>query len=338
VTAKRIGAVLVAVALIVIALVVRRTVLDDDESVVLGPGSSTTAPPTAATELVCASELAAPCRALGERFPELDVRVEPAGTTLDALADPERPTPLWATLRPFPEMVDVVRPRDPVGYTTEPLAASQLTIATPHPPSGGSGRFDALRTGCEGEALWACIGDHAGAPWTELGGDPSLGTVRPSVGLVEREAVALASFANAVAGYFGTPDIDPAAFGDASFVAWARRLAGAVPGSAISAGTPLATMVTRGGELDIAATTVVEVENLMLSRPDLAIDLNYPETTMWVEAVLAVPRGAAAPDGLADALTSELGRVGWFEASDATEGVPDATTMVALRQLWRDLT
>ena len=191
---------------------------------------------------MCASELAAPCRALGERFPELDVRVEPAGTTLDALPIRSAPAPLWATLQPFPEMVDVLRPHDPVGYTTEPLAASQLTIAT----AGGSGRSDALGSGCEGDALWACIGAHAGAPWTELGGDPSLGTIRPSVGLVEREAVALASFANAVAGYFGTPDVDPAAFGDASFLAWLRRLAGAVHGSAISAGTPLATMVTQG--------------------------------------------------------------------------------------------
>jgi hypothetical protein len=150
--------------------------------------------------------------------------------------------------------------------------------------------------------------------------------------------VALASFADAVAGYFGTTDINPAGFEDAGFVAWARRLAGAVPASAISAGTPLATMVTRAGQLDIAATTVVEVDTLMSSRPDLAIDLNYPEATMSVEAVLAVPRGAAAPDGLADALTGELGQVGWSAAGDATQPVPNATTMVALRQLWGELT
>jgi hypothetical protein len=332
VSAKRIGAVLVAVALIVIALVVRRTVLDDDDAEA-GPSTvATTAPPTAATDLVCASELAAPCQALQQRFPDLVVRVEPAGTTLDALADPQRGAPLWATLRPFPEMVDLLRPRNPVGYTSAPLASSQLTIATPH-----SARQAALGTGCVGQQLWACIGANAGDPWTQLGGDPSLGTVRPSVGLVEREAVALASFAAAVAGYFGTPDINPAGFEDASFVAWARRLAGTVPASKISAGTPLATMVT-ARSLDIAATTVVEVDTLMGSRPDLAIDLNYPEDTMSVEAVLAVPRGAAAPDGLADALTNELGRVGWAAATDATQAVPDATTMVALRQLWGELT
>jgi hypothetical protein len=334
VTAKRIGAALVAVALIVIALVVRRTVLDDGDEASAGPSTvATTAAPTAATELVCASELAEPCRALGQRFPDLVVRVEPAGTTLDAVSAPDASAPLWATLKPFPDMVDVLRQRDPVGYTSAPLAATQLAIATP----GHSGRLQALGTGCAGQALWACIGAHAGAPWTELGGDAALGTIRPSVGVVDREAVALASFADAVAGYFGTPDINPAAFADAGFLPWVRRLVGAVPTSAISTGTPLATMVTTRS-LDIAATTVVGVSDLILSRPDLSIDVNYPETAMWVEAVLAVPQGAAAPDGLADALTDQLGRVGWSSTGDAAQGVPDATTMVALLDLWRQLT
>jgi hypothetical protein len=58
---------------------------------------------------------------------------------------------------------------------------------------------------------------------------------------------------------------------------------------------------------------------------------------MWAEAVLAVPRGAAAPDGLAAALGEQLGRAGWGSARDATQPVPDATTMVALRKLWQDV-
>jgi len=332
VTAKRIGAALVAVALIVVALVVRRVVIDDDDASA-GPSTvATTAPPTAATELVCATELAAACRAVQDEFPQLVVRVQPAGTTLDGLVTFQDAAPLWATLQPFPAMVDELRTRDPIGYGTEPLAASQLTIATP-----GGGRADALTTGCGADPLWRCIGAHAGAPWTDLGGDPAFGRIRPSVGLVDREAVALASFANAVAGYVGSPQINPATLlDDPAFLGWLQSLSGVVNESDISAGTPLATMVTRAGTLDIAATTAAEVAAILASRPT-ELDLNYPQPLMWAEAVLAVPRGAAAPDGLAAALTEQLSSAGWGPARDATEKVPDATTMVALRKLWQDV-
>ena len=57
---------------------------------------------------------------------------------------------------------------------------------------------------------------------------------------------------------------------------------------------------------------------------------------MWVVAVLAVPPGTAAPDGLAADLTTELDVAGWDAPGDAAQSVPDATTMVALRELWRE--
>jgi hypothetical protein len=333
VTAKRIGAALVAVALIVIALVVRRTVIDDDDAAA-GPSTApTTAAPTAATELVCATELAAACQAVKADHPGLTVRVEPAGTTLDRLAASKDPAPLWATIEPFPEMVDVLRPQDPVGYTTEPLASSQLILALPH-----GGRSAALGAACTTPAVWACIGNVAGTAWSEYGGDPSFGRIRPSLGRVDREAVALASFANAVAGYTDSPTINAGALGDdLEFRTWLRRLAGADT-SGLSGGTPLATMVTRAGSLDIAATTVADVAVLFLSRDDLQLDTVTPNPTMWVQAVLAVPPGTAAPDGLAADLTTELSLAGWRAPEDATQPVPDATTMVALRELWKSAT
>ena len=332
-TAKRIGAVLVAAALIVIALVVRRTVLDDDDAEA-GPSTvATTAPPTAATELVCATELAAACQAVKTDHPELTVRVEPAGTTLDGLADPARPAPLWATIEPFPEMADVLRTNDPVGYTTEPLASSQLTLAL---PTGG--KSAALGAACTTPHVWACIGDIAGDAWSDYGGEASFGRIRPSLGRVDREALALASFAAAVAGYTGSPAINAGALGDdLDFRTWLRRLAGDDP-SSLSGGTPLATMVTRAGSLDIAATDVADVQVLFDSRDDLTLDLVYPNPQMWVVAVLAVPPGAAAPDGLAADLTTELDAAGWDAPGDAAQSVPDATTMVALRELWRSAT
>ena len=327
-TIKRLVAALAAVALIVIALVVRRTVLDDDNTTAAS-STPTTAAHTTAGELVCITELAVACHAIEPRFPDLAVRVEPAGTTLDALASAASPAPTWATIQPFPAMVDAVR-AEPLGFTTTALGASRLTIATPKGP-----RAAALASGCAGVALWSCIGRHAGAPWTELGGDASLRTIRPSLGAADREAVALGSFADAVAGYFGTPQISVGTWeNDPAFVPWVRRLSRAVPVSSLSAGTPLATMLTRAGSLDVAATTDAEVAALGGDR----VDLNYPEPSMWVEAVLAVPSGASAPEGLADALTAALTSTGWAAPGSAAQRLPNADTMLALRAYWRDAT
>jgi hypothetical protein len=328
VTIKRIVAVVAAVALIVIALVVRRTVFDDDST-----NAASTTPTTAtdgiAGELVCITELAAACRAIQPQFPDLAVRVEPAGTTLDGLATATGPAPMWATIQPYPAMVDALRAQ-PLGFTTTALGVSRLTIATPKGP-----RAAALAGGCAGVALWACIGRNAGAPWTELGGDASLRTIRPSVGAADREAVALASFADAVAGYFGSPQIGAATWeNDPAFGPWVRRLSRAVDVSSLSAGTPLATMLTRAGSLDVAATTDAEVVALGGDR----VDLNYPEPSMWVEAVLAVPGGQAAPEGLAAALTEALTSTGWAAPGSATQRLPDAGTMLALRAYWREAT
>jgi hypothetical protein len=219
---------------------------------------------------------------------------------------------------------------EPVAFTTTPLGASRLAIATPR-----GARSAALAAGCAGVALWACIGRHAGAPWTDLGGDAALRTVRPSLGAVDREAAALGSFASAVAGYVGTPQITPASWeNDAAFGPWVRRLARPVDVSSLSAGTPLATMATRAGSLDLAATTDAEVAALGGER----IDVNYPEPSMWVEAVLAVPGGQTAPDGLADALATALTTTGWSPAGTAAQPLPDAGTMLALRAFWRDAT
>jgi hypothetical protein len=325
-TTRRIVAAVAAVALIVIALVVRRTVLDDDTTTAASTPPRTTSAASAG-ELVCITELAAACHAIEPQFPDLAVRVEPAGTTLDALVTSDGPAPMWATIQPFPAMVDALR-TEPLGFTTTTLGATRLTIATPKGP-----RAAALASGCAGSALWACVGRHAGAPWTALGGNASMRTVRPSLGAVDREAVALASFADAVAGYFGTPQISAGTWeNDPAFGPWVRRLSRAVDVSSLSAGTPLATMATRAGSLDLAATTDSEVAALGGDR----VDVNYPEPSMWVEAVLAVPGGQAAPDGLAAALTDALASAGWSAAGAAAQGLPDAGTMLALRALWRD--
>lgn len=335
-TLKRVGAVAAAVVLILGAFLVRRVVIDDDDAdASTGTVPATTAAPAAAAAVVCSTELAAACAAVEEAHPGLTVTVEPAGTTLDRLAQlpDDADAPIWFTIAPYPAMADSIRVAaglEPFGGTAEVVAATPLAIATP------GGRAEVLTTACAATPLWRCIGDNAGSPWTALGGEEGWSTVRPSLGVVERDAMALASFAAAVAGYLGTPDVSRSAWeADPSFIPWLRRLARAVDPTALSAGTPLATMATRPA-LDIAATS--DAERTGLGATSERFDASYPEPSMWLEAVLAVPDRAAGPDDLAIVAARALAAAAWDDPSATTQPLPGAPTMLALRSLWQEAT
>jgi len=333
VTGRRIGALLLAVGLVAGALLLRTRVLDDDVVTdATDSAASTTASATAAGQLLCITELAAVCRALD--LAGLRVDVQDAGATLDALValPDDAPRPLWLTIQPYPAMVDALRAaagREPLGGAPTPIASSQLAIATT------PARSTDLAAGCVDQALWACIGANAGGDWTTIAPDAASGRIRPSVGDADRQAVALASFADAVAGYFGRADIRASDWqGDPAFTPWVSRLLGQVDTSALSGGTPLATMANRPSLLDIAATTDAELAGVGRDR----FAANYPEPSMWVEVVLAVPDGTAAPDELTAALPGELTAAGWADPDAAAQSLPGPTTMLALRTLWQEST
>ncbi len=324
---KRIAAVVVAVALVAGALILRRTVIDSDDDA----GADA---PVATTMLVCIPELADVCRSVSEQHPDLTITVEDAGATLDRLAalGEDAEAPAWVTIEPYPAMVDALRTsggRTALAPETTGLGAAQAAIALPP-----GGRADVLTAQCAPEPLWRCIGDAAGAPWTAIGGDAAWGTVRPSLGDVDASASGLASFAVAVGGYVGRPDYGAADFQSSpSFIPWLRQLAGAVGEGALSGGTPLATMVTRPSALDVAATDDAE-----LAATGGGYDVRYPEPSMWLEAVLAAPGGRAiGADVLAD-LTAATAAAGWSEPAAATQPLPGASTMLALRSLWTEAT
>ena len=58
---------------------------------------------------------------------------------------------------------------------------------------------------------------------------------------------------------------------------------------------------------------------------------------MWLEAVLAVPDGAAVPDDLRRCRHGRPRRHG-TDPSTATQALPGASTMLALRALWQEAT
>lgn len=324
---KRLVATVLAIVLVVGAFVVRQTVLDDDDN-----GGADDPDRDSSGQLYCITELEDVCRSLET---DLAVTIEDAAATLDRLTALEEgaPAPLWLTIEPYPAMVDQLREvdrRDPLAYESAVIAASQLGVALP-----ADGRDAVLDERCIGTPLWRCIGDHAGDRWGELDGEQRWGTLRPAFGDVDTSGLALASFAAAVAGYFNTPDVRRSQWeAEAAFLPWVRTLAGAASSVSLSGGSALGTMRTRPSALDAAATASFEVDALGAASEQY--DLNYPEPEMWLQVVLATPGGVAASDVLASSAAALLVEAGWDEPAAAVAPLPNASTMVALQQLWTE--
>jgi hypothetical protein len=331
----RLVAVVAAGALIAGGLLVRNARSDDDDDP--PPGTTAASTPPAAADVVCITELEAVCDALAAD-PDVDVSVSvaPAGETLDALAGRTDPAgaPLWVTIDPFPAMVDELREtasRDPIGYTTEPAAATQLGVVT------ADGRWAVLVEECESEGDWRCLGDWAGSPWSEHGGEPVWRTVRPSVGDAGDTALGLAGFATAVAGFSGGTSIGAIADlrTQVEFITWLDGVLNTVPADKLGESTPLADMAVRP-RIDAGSATAAEFSTLEPSARTTAFEIQYPDSTMWATAVLATPGSASAPDGLIDRIAPVLESAEWTDVSQATVPLPNASTMVALRDLWSD--
>ena len=316
---RRLATVVVAAALIVGAFLIRRNVIEGDDDADAGNA------PEPASQLVCLTELEDVCTELLATHPDLDLTVEDARTTLDRVAAGD-PVPLWLTFEPFPAMADPA----PFAADRPPLASSRLSVVTP------TNRRDTLVAHCGTTALWRCIGDVAGAEWSELDQSAAPGRVEPSVGDAGESALALASFAVAVAGYFGTVQLNSGLWlNDAAFIPWVRGLVREVPLSDLTSGTPAATLLTRPSAVNVAATSDAEIASL--GAPAAELEPSYPEPSMWLQAVLATPAGTDVPDGLARDAAAALTAAGWARPETAAQPLPSATTMLALRQLWEEI-
>ena len=322
----RLSALAVAIVLVVGSFLVRREIIDDDNG---DPSEQQ------ADELVCITELADVCAAYAAGNDSVTVTVEDAGVTLDRLAaiDSDTEPPLWLTVEPYPAMVDSIRAgtrAEPLGYSTNVLAASQLGVALPP-----DGRLDVLLAACDGQPLWRCIGTNAGVAVVGARRRGALGHGAPS----PRRRRRLGARPVVVRGQrrrllrrrrrqpqpMGErPRLHPLARRPRRHLEWrviVRRQRRS------------ATMATRPSALDIAATAGFELATVDADSQRFA--RNYPAPEMWLQAVLAVPGGAAAGD-LAAELTELLRTSGWDDAATATTPVPSASTMLALRAYWHD--
>jgi hypothetical protein len=319
---RRLGAVVVAAVLVGGALALRAS-LDDD-------GTSDGAP----TRIVCVSELADACRAAAEGMDDVELSIADARDTLDALATTTDDAPVWVTLDPFPAMLDTTRTtagRDALFPAATSVASSDITVTVPDE------RVDVLRAHCTGEALWRCIGSASGEPWADIGGEPGWGSVLPGIAPADRSALGLLTFAEAVGGYLGDTSYSRTRWeAEPGFLPWVRRLTSAVPTEVIGDRSPLAVMLTRPSALNIAAATAAEVASAGATADRVASE--YPAPMVRADVIVAATSPDAAPSRFVDRLGDALTDAGWARPASGPSGAPSSGTMLALRDLWEQLT
>ncbi|MEZ5144381.1 MAG: substrate-binding domain-containing protein [Acidimicrobiales bacterium] len=346
---RRALAVVAAVAMIALAFLVRSR---SDTGGGGGDGPAT---------VVCARELAAACQALQAKNPWLTVVTEDANRTLTTLTaagfDPgAAEIDGWLVPAPFPAMVDETRARtgagSALGEPTKVLARSPLVIAV------WNDRRQALRSRCGEDLTWKCIGEVAGEPWGDVGGQASWGEVKPGLANPAETAIGLLGAGQAAASWFGTSDYAANDFADPAFRAWFERLARASQSSGTGTGTPLDQMLSLGpAAFDLAGSTEAAAgPSISTSRDKDRLGIVYPAPEATADVVLAPVAGSEAgarvkrlfesPDAAA-----ALAGAGWRvdgqpaatglppdTALPADDGLPRPGVLQALRSLWEDVT
>jgi hypothetical protein len=316
---KQIGALVAAVALVVIALVIRSQ-RDHEKS--LGP-----------YRLTCATEFADACRALDPA--KVAVTIEPAGATADRLSNAPVDTDVgfdgWLAASPWVGMVNDARSGRGLDAVTGDLAMlgrTRVAVAI------WRNRGIALRQACSGAPTWKCIGDVAGrTTWKASGGDASWGDVKIALADPVVESTGLTGLASATAGYVGSTAIvpDQLAQNDA-YLKWLGALAHAVPRP-----TPdFAAILTQGpavADLYIGLEAGINsVLNTSARKND--VEVVYLSPVFDVQAVLAdaVFTHRKTPDTIADAVR----QAGWVRSAPGTSPPLAAGPVAGLRRLWQD--
>jgi hypothetical protein len=354
--AKRLLALVVAVALVGAALLARAAIDDDgDDSGDSASGDGGT--PT----LLCAREVEQACQEL-QRDHDIEIDVAPAGLTTDEIAtvpdDSIRDLGFdgWLTLSRNAEIARDRRERASltaaIGAASERIARSPLVIGI------WKDRAAVLAPACEdGRIAWRCVGEVAGRPWTALaGGQPAWGVVKPGHADPATSGEGLLVIGQAASSYFGRSDLTLDDYADDGFLEWFGRLENAVR----LTDAPFERMLVGGAALyDLVGTTEAE------AGPALArasrdrreqVDLLYPSPVATADVVYAPVTGADGADELRDLVTGDdgraaLARAGWRVDGEprapgvrdvprlpATDELPDAGSLEALLDTWREVT
>lgn len=314
-----------------------------------GPGPLASRAPA---QLVCVSELESVCEVLAQEHEGVEVRVEEAGVTADALLDGPVEGDAWLTLAPWPQLVSEARQRGggtalpPAG---EPLGRSPLVQVI------AKERGVALIRDCM-NVSWRCVGHSAGRDWTDLGGEPTWGRFKPGFTSPTSSASGLLVLGQAASEFLRTTDFSARDLDEDSFVAWFGQLGEGVPEHGSPGNTPFEQQLRFGAaKFDLVGTTEAEAAPALdrsARGKDFAI--RYPKNLVVADVVLAPLTQGEGADRLGSLVEGSgktaLAEAGWrVEGQPAAQGVPDqpalpeesnvpsAGVLDALRTRWEEI-
>ncbi|MBI2703832.1 MAG: hypothetical protein HYX32_00865 [Actinobacteria bacterium] len=346
---RRALAVLAVVVLLAMALFIRGRVQETRQ---------TAADEKAKATLYCAEELKPVCDELKASDRNLTVVTEPATATLAKITAPDfsRSTSTidgWLAPQPFVDAANEARARaglDPL-FTTP----SRVLARSPVVMVGWADRLRALAGACGGQVSWKCLGERAGARWTDLGGQEQWGDLRPVVPAPATSATGQLTAGEAAASYFGNSAFASNDFADRGFREWMGRLARASSGVSLSKPTPLDQLLFAGpSSLDVAGAIEAQAgPSVASSRDKDRLTILYPAPMATADVVLAPISGSEPGGRLRDVLESEpsaraLAQNGWRVNGqplaaglkpDVTlpdsSGLPRAGVLQALASAWQ---
>ena len=258
------------------------------------------------TVLACVVELEDVCRDLAAAEDGVELVVEDAGDTMDALVAGGSGYDGWVTLAPWSEVVGFEEPADAPGAPSPPVASTEMLLAVPN----GAAPCGDQPVG------WRCLGDQPGR-----------------VGLPPRTtALGLLLVGNAASGYFGRADIATNDFEtDPGFDDWLDNL------TSDSSADPLSELLrafppTRVFE-SVGTTRASFDRQVPPSRASDQIDVVEPDPLARAEVVV-VPIAGGDDERVAElagspALADSLTELGWGEPPDDT-GLPNAGVLYDL--------
>jgi hypothetical protein len=317
---KRLAALLAAAAMVLAAVLVRGA-MDSDE----GSGGNTTngSGRQGDLALLCGPELLAACNAIAEATEGISIDVQPEQETADLLASGELElgeNRVWLAAGDWPAIATQGGANLPVLASSEVLARSPAVIV------GRTERIDAARSKCA-PVDWGCLGDFAGSPWTDLGGNATWGDVK--VGLPDVAAASgMVTVNQAVASRVGSSQFATNDLAEPTVTGWFEHLA-RESGKGSSSLEPLAELIQVQGSLSMAGALEADaVRELRSAASAGSFTVIAPEPLATADVRLWAPNQQAVDDAIdelgAERLTAALSDTGWRIPQGPVDASPPA--------------